>query len=256
MILSKRHFPGDSARPAIGLHCMMGSAGLFSPLAERLSGMIDLQAFDFPGHGRSPDWRSGDNDNLHDFLTRYTTSMIRQPVDLIAHSFGATIALRVAVDTPHMIRSLTLVEPTLFAAVPPVVRQAEQDRVTRFLPEEDWDSMLRQFFTDWGAGKTLPSEGSQLERLRRQMKLVIDTNAVLMEDYPGILRKNGLEGISAPVMLITGENSPRIAHAISDALVTRLPNGDQKVVPDAAHMLPLTHPDQFAELTRLNLSRS
>ncbi|MEZ5724674.1 MAG: alpha/beta hydrolase [Paracoccaceae bacterium] len=257
MQLNERHFPGDPERPAIGLHCMMGSGGLFDPLAARLGGLVDLRAFDFPGHGRSPDWIApGDGIDLHTFVTRQAAGLITRPVDLIGHSFGATVALRIAVGAPHAIRSLTLVEPVLFAAASPAASKAEYDRLAPYEAAQDWDGMLRQFLGDWGAAGPVPSEGPKAERLRRQMRMVVDTNAGLMADRADILREGGLEGVDVPVMLIAGAESPPIVHEIAEALAARLPDVARASIPGAGHMLPMSHPDQFAELTRMNLERS
>lgn len=257
MQLNERHFPGDPERPAIGLHCMMGSGGLFDPLAARLGGLVDLRAFDFPGHGRSPDWIApGDGIDLHTFVTRQAAGLITRPVDLIGHSFGATVALRIAVGAPHAIRSLTLVEPVLFAAASPAASKAEYDRLAPYEAAQDWDGMLRQFLGDWGAAGPVPSEGPKAERLRRQMRMVVDTNAGLMADRADILREGGLEGVDVPVMLIAGAQSPPIVHEIAEALAARLPDVARASIPGAGHMLPMSHPDQFAELTRMNLERS
>ncbi len=257
MELAERHFPGDPERPAIGLHCMMGATGLFQPLAEHLDGLVDLRAFDFPGHGRSPDWPGGDDSDLHGFVTRHAAAMIDRPLDLIGHSFGATVALRIAVGAPHAIRSLTLVEPVLFAAAAPASRQAEDERLAGFAAAGDWEGMLQRFLSDWGApGGSAPTTGPRAERLLRQMRMVADTNAALMEDRAGILRAGGLEGVDAPVMLIAGADSPPIIHEVAEALAKRLPDVGRATVPGAGHMLPVTHPAQFAGLTRMNLERA
>lgn len=257
MILNERHYPGDPDRPAIGLHCMMGSGGLFGPLMEHLGGPVDLRASDFPGHGRSPDWvPPGDGIDLHTFVTRHVAGMIDRPVDLVGHSFGATVALRIAVGAPQAIRSLTLVEPVLFAAAPPESNKGEYDRLAPFEEAKDWDGMLRQFLGDWGAAGPVPTDGPKADRLRRQMQMVVDTNAGLMADRANILREGGLESVDAPVMLIAGADSPHIVHEIAEALAARLPDVARATIPDAGHMLPLSHPAQFADLTRMNLERS
>ncbi|WBU59156.1 alpha/beta fold hydrolase [Paracoccus albus] len=257
MNINLRHFPGDPDRPAIGLHCMMGSGGLFEPLMQHLDGAIDLRAPDFPGHGRSDDWvPPADDIDLHTFATRYAAGMIDRPMDLIGHSFGATVALRIAVGAPDAIRSLTLVEPVLFAAASRESNRAEYERLASFEAADDWDGMLQQFLGDWGAAGPIPTEGAKADRLRRQMKMVVDTNDGLMSDRGNILREGGLEGINAPVMLISGQDSPPIVHEIAEALAARLPDVGRATIPDAGHMLPLSHPKQFAELTLMNLERA
>jgi len=252
--LASRHFPGDPDRPALGLHCMMGASGLFQPLAEHLDGLIDLRAFDYPGHGRSPDWQG---DDLHGVVTRHAASLIDRPLDLIGHSFGATVALRIAVGAPDAIRSLTLVEPVLFAAASTAAQQAQTARLAPFEASGDWDGMLRRFLSDWGSpGAEIPTDGPRAARLRQQMRMVVDTNEALMQDRARILREGGLEQIEAPVMLIAGADSPPIVHEIVDALAARLPDVARATIPDAGHMLPLTHAAAFADLTRMNLERA
>lgn len=258
MTLFERHFPGDADRPALALHCMMGSSNAWAPMAGHLGGAVDLRAFDNPGHGRSPDWQPMDGIDLHTFVTRHAAGLIDRPLDLIGHSFGATVALRIAVGAPEAIRSLTLIEPVLFAAAPAPARQAENDRLAPFAASGDLDGMIVQFMSDWGApgAGVIPDDPARADRLRKQMQLVVDTNAFLMEDRANILREGGLESIDAPVMLIAGANSPPIVHDIADALAARLPDVGRASVPGAGHMLPLTHPQAVADLVRMNLERA
>ncbi len=258
MTLFERHFAGDPDRPALALHCMMGSSNAWTPMAGHLDGLVDLRAFDNPGHGRSPDWQPMDGIDLHTFVTRHAAGLIDRPLDLIGHSFGATVALRIAVGAPHAIRSLTLIEPVLFAAAPPEARDAEDARLAPFAAAGDIDGMIGRFMSDWGApgAGAIPDDPARADRLRRQMGLVIDTNAALMQDRAQILRDGGLEGIEAPVMLISGAESPPIIQQIAEALAARLPDVGRATVPGAGHMLPLTHAQAVADLTRMNIERA
>ena len=47
--------------------------------------------------------------------TQIVGNFITDPIDVIGHSFGATVALRLAVEQPEKVRSLTLIEPVFFA---------------------------------------------------------------------------------------------------------------------------------------------
>ena len=127
-----------------------------------------------------------------------------------------------------------------------------------FAASGDLDGMIVQFMSDWGAPSAgvIPDDPARAERLRKQMQLVVDTNAFLMEDRANILREGGLEGIDAPVMLIAGADSPAIVHDINDALAARLPDVGRASVPGAGHMLPLTHAQAVADLVRMNLERA
>jgi len=82
------------------------------------------------------------------------------------------------------------------------------------------------------------------------------SNEALRRDSANILREGGLEAIDAPVLIVMGEDSPPVIPAIADALATRLPDVGRARVPGAGHMLPITHPQQLAELIGLNLDRA
>lgn len=255
--IHKRHWPGDKDRPALALHCMMGNAAYWGPIAKRLDGRVDLMGFDMPGHGRSGAWTpQADGPDFHTAVTRIAASFIDRPLDLIGHSLGATVALRIAVAAPDAVRSLTLIEPVLFAAAPDAEQEARDKVMSDHLIHGRASHAARGFIDIWGAQPfdTLPPSAQQT--MTEQIGLVVDTDATLAKDRAGILREGGLESIDAPVLIIAGEKSPMVIHRIADALAARFADVGRAVVPDAGHMLPLTHPYQTAGLIGLNLDRA
>jgi pimeloyl-ACP methyl ester carboxylesterase len=105
-------------RPVLALHCSLAHAGAWSGLVEGLSG-VTVTAIDQIGHGKAEAW-DGKTD-LHGAATAAAVLMAErlgqgQPIDLMGHSFGGTVALRMALTRPDLVRSLTLVEPVIFAA--------------------------------------------------------------------------------------------------------------------------------------------
>lgn len=255
--LHTRRWPGHPDRPALALHCMMGSAAYWGPIAERLDGRVDLQGFDMPGHGRSGPWAGqADGPDFHTAVTRIAASFIDRPLDLIGHSMGATVALRIAVAAPDAVRSLTLIEPVLFAAAPDAA-QTDLDRaMTDLLAQGRPEDAARVFIDVWGAQPFDDLSPAARALMARQIALVAATDDTLSRDGANILRDGGLEAIDAPVMIVLGKASPPLVHGIADALARRLPDVGRAVVPNAGHMLPLTHPDQTADLIAMNLDRS
>lgn len=250
-----RHWPGDPDRPAIALHCMMGSGAYWGIAAEELGGQLDLRAPDLPGHGRSPDWQPGELD-YHTLVTRQVAAMIDRPLDLIGHSLGATVALRIAVGAPHAVRSLTLIEPVLFAAAPDAAQSASMEEMARVYAAGDVVGATRIFLSEWGVpGTDIDAIGPD-HPFVRQIGIVAETNGVLARDAANILRPDGLEGIDAPVLILRGAKSPDVIGAISEALAARLPDVGQAIVPGAGHMLPITHPVEVAGLIGVNLDRA
>ena len=233
---------------------MMGNASYWGPVARKFSDRIRLSAPDLPGHGQSPDWPG--TPDFHTYTTRAVAPLIDRPMDLIGHSLGATVALRIAVAAPEAVRSLTLIEPVLFAAAPDPANDALMDDLAALLHAGQAEAATRRFLSVWGGLDWDAQTPTGRERLMRQMRLVVDSNSTLMRDGANILREGGLEGIDAPVLLVMGEDSPPVIADIADALAARLPDVGRARVPGAGHMLPITHPAQVAGLIGLNLDRA
>lgn len=245
-----RHWPGDPDRPGLALHPMMGSGAVFDRMAAALGGRLDLRGFDMPGHGRSGPWQGAEVD-YHTAVTRIAAAMIERPLDLIGHSMGATVALRIAVAAPEAVRSLTLIEPVLFAAAPDPAQDALDARLAELLSRGDEAAAVREFLATWGLPGMRPGPEAAA-----QIRLVAETGPALRADSARILRPGGLETIDAPVLLIGGSESPPVTRAIADALAARLPDVGRATVPGAGHMLPLTHPAELAGLVGVNLERA
>ena len=253
----RRHWAGDRDRPALALHCMMGSSAYWGPIAERLEGRIDLRGFDMPGHGRSGPWLpQPQGPDFHTSVTRIAASFIDRPLDLIGHSMGATVALRLAVAAPEAVRSLTLIEPVLFAAAPDADQAARDRTVAGHLARGQAEEAARAFLDVWGAMPFDRLPPAVRRAVTDQVTLVAETDETLTRDRAGILRAGGLEAIDAPVMIVSGQDSPAVIHRIAEALAARLADVGRATVPAAGHMLPLTHTDQTAALIAVNLDRA
>ena len=251
-----RVWGAGNARPVLALHCSLAHAGAWSGVAQRLPG-VALTAFDLPGHGRAADWDGAAD--LQALSMTMALGFARDiggggPVDLLGHSFGATVCLRLALERPALVRSLVLVEPVLFAA-------AEAAGSTAYAPFAADHAAVeaavrggrpieaaRLFNAPWGAGTTfdeLPE--AQRRYMAARMNLIVAQGPSLAADTGGLLRAAGLEGIGVPVLLVEGARSPPVIGAIMAELARRLPRAKRLVVPGAGHMVPITHPAAVAD---------
>ncbi len=180
---------GEGPRPALAVHCMLGSSEMWAPVLAPLGEMISATAFDLPGHGQSAPWDAANAEPgaYQTLATRIAASFIDRPVDLIGHSFGASVALRIAVGAPHAIRSLTLIEPVLFAAAKGSAEWEElrphQDRLDALLAGGEHEEAARRFMRDWGAG--VPWEAlaeKHRARFTAQMPIVANVTPANFED--------------------------------------------------------------------------
>ena len=235
---------------------MMGSGRAFDPMARRLGGRVDLTAFDLPSHGRSGAWQPADGEDYHTTVTRMAEGLLGEgPVDLIGHSIGATVALRLAVAAPGRVRSLTLIEPVLFAASRS--GHSLDDELAALAAAGKIEAAARLFLGIWGAPGGFEALPRSLQQAAVElMPLVLETDAALSADVHGILRPGGLEAVRAPSLLIAGADSPAVVGEIFDTLAARLPDARRATVPGAGHMAPVTHPAEVSALVAGNLDRA
>lgn len=238
-----RHW-GQGGRPILALHCSLAHAGAWSGVATGLP-ELSLTAPDLPGHGRSADLPPGGD--LHGLATAIAAELAERadgPVDLFGHSFGATVALRLTVERPDLVRRLVLIEPVLFAIVRGTPEFDDFARVYMAVDAQmDGDPFAAAalFHKHWGVGDFASLPEMQRRYMADRMPLVRAQNPVLLEDRPGLTAPGRLEAINVPVLLLEGAESPAVIGAIHGALAARIPGARRVSVPGAAHMVPITH---------------
>ncbi len=252
------------ARPVLALHCSLAHSGAWGGLAEALHG-VTITATDQLGHGRAQGW-DGTAD-LHGEVTRASVAMAESlgdggPIDLLGHSFGGTVALRIALERPDLVRSLTLVEPVIFAAAraagDPAYAPFRADHlafaelVRSGLPVE----AAAMFHGIWGTGDKLAALPQKTQSyMVDRIHFIVAQNPVLLDDAAGLLRYMGLESLGIPVLLIDGALSPPIINAVQSELMRRLPMAQRLTVPGAGHMVSITHAAEIAPIVQAHLDR-
>jgi pimeloyl-ACP methyl ester carboxylesterase len=169
---------------------------------------------------------------------------IGEPVELLGHSSGALLALRVALSGAP-VRAMTLYEPPI--RVPGGSgRDGLTERLIELVGADDRDGAVTSFIVD---GVGVPAE--LLDAMRRTPfwatamalahTLPLDTR---LRDESGL---DGLAALDVPVLLLLGERSDERMRTGVEALAATLPNLVLKVLPDQAHNALREAPDLLAE---------
>lgn len=248
---------GTGPRHVLALHCTLAHSGTWRGLAGMMD-QVTLVAPDMLSHGRSPDW-----DGRGDFQDRSVAAvahLLGPDMDIIGHSFGATIALRLATAHPERLRSLTMIEPVFFGVAlqdaPELVADHDRDAGPFGDAMRAGDMALgaRLFNRMWSHdGPRWPDLPDRLRAaMTRAINVVPASRAALYDDLAGLLGPGVLERIRAPCLLLRGSETHPVIGAINDGLATRLPDAQSLVVEGAGHMLAITHPyETAAQLRRL-----
>jgi pimeloyl-ACP methyl ester carboxylesterase len=247
--------------PAVILgHCSSASHKEWLPLIEKLTPDWHVLAPDFIGYGQSGAWPedkvfTGQADvNVLLELAKKTDG----PVHLVAHSYGAALALAAARELGSKVKSLVLVEPVAF-------------NLLRVEHRPEWSDIERlgvAVLTAVGRGDDREAAASFMrywlgrfrwwmspERFKEAITATIRKVALeFMIAIDAETRLSDFASVEAPTLLIVGGKTRAPARAVIDMLATTLPNASVKVLKGAGHMSPFTHPSELNQLILAHLS--
>jgi pimeloyl-ACP methyl ester carboxylesterase len=108
-----------SGTTVVCLHSNASSSSQWRLLCELLSSRFHVIAVDGYGSGKSPPWPSGFALRLEDEARLVGAVLPPAPEQfhLVGHSYGAAVAMKLALMQPERVRSIVIYEPTLFHLV-------------------------------------------------------------------------------------------------------------------------------------------
>ncbi len=250
---------GEGAREVLLIHCSLAHQGAWAGLIAELEGLGRFTGFDLPGHGRSGDWAS--TGPLHEQALAIAGDFLDRPMDVVGHSFGAVVALALALERPERVNSLVMIDPVLFAAARAddpehfVEKMHEYALPGGALAEGDRETATRRFAETWGTGQPWETlSAAQRAYMSERIHLVPQADALLFDDTAGLVPRLGK--LDMPALLLEGERSPPVMARICDALERRIPDLRREKIAGAGHMLPVTHPAQTAGAIRVFWARA
>jgi pimeloyl-ACP methyl ester carboxylesterase len=234
----------------IALHCSLGSGRQWSKLAAALGPDMQVIAPDLAGYGSNPV-----SSDLPTTLAqeveglRGSLEAAKGPIHLVAHSYGAAIAFKIATASPFSsrIRSLTMIEPIL----PTLLVESAADRrlhdrfqalrheLCQDLGKGSAMEAIDKFADFWaGSGPREPMPpAARVRMIEHAERLAFDFSAALGEENPA----NAASALRLPTLLFSGGQSPFMTQRIVQRLAAIMDGAEHRHLPDAGHMLPLTH---------------
>ncbi len=247
---------GDAGRPTVlCLHCSGGSGRQWRTLTAPLAPYFNLRSPDLLGYASPGSWPTGAMVTLDDEADRLAPLLAdsSEPVHLLGHSYGAAVALQLALRWPERIASLTLYEPVRFAlladvqeASPADAAQAAEGRyqihsaANRFAlaaMSGRHEEAAERFVDFWGG----PGSWAGMDSRRRQLqaaavpKVNAEYQALLADGVPG----SAYESLAMPVHLLGGTASPLPVRLVMRRLAARLSQAVTVTIVGLGHMGPV-----------------
>jgi pimeloyl-ACP methyl ester carboxylesterase len=240
-----------SGPPVVMLPAALHDHADFDAVAERLADRYTTIAVDWPGHGRSDPASGGrpaDALGLAGVLSELTDRLDLPPAVLIGNSVGGFAAARLALDQPHRVAGLVLVNsggftrPTAVTRLgtrvlgsPRANRQLYPRLVPRYMkPRNDHDRAI----TEHVRALARTAEGAR-------------TSAALWRSFgtPGFDLRAEADRLGAPVLLVWGERDIILPPAGGRETHAAIPGSRLHMLP-TGHVVFASDPDGFLDVAR------
>jgi pimeloyl-ACP methyl ester carboxylesterase len=239
------------------LHSSGSSGRQWQALATPLAASYRVQAPDLLGYADARPWPSGKPASLDDEAQALAPLLNVAPVHLFGHSFGAAVALQIALRWPERVRSLTLYEPVRFALLfGDVATEAAGEsivavgrRIGLEVLSGAWPTAAARFVDYWsgdGSWQRLKADRQQAIAAR-MTKVQAEFEALFADRVP----RAAYRRLTMPVRLIGGARSPLPARQVLDVLAAHLPDATRVSLAGVGHMGPVEAPQRVLEASGL-----
>ncbi len=200
-------------------------------------------ALDLPGFGDAP-VEPGPQAPWNDVLAAMNELGIGRAV-LVGDSFGAAVALRVAVIAPDRVSALALVSPPL-PGEPSAELAAAWAAEEEALERGDVDAAAQAVAAAWTWPGAVRERVEAMQRRAFELQLAADG----VEDAPDPVEEDpeSLTRVGVPVLAAAGAADMPDFLAGVETLARVLPSARSAVIDGARHLAPLEAPDAFREL--------
>jgi pimeloyl-ACP methyl ester carboxylesterase len=247
--------------PIVLLHCGAGSSSNWGAVSEDLSTTYRILAPDLLGYGRNQPWpRDADLTRDSELVNVAALFDIAgEPVHLVGHSYGGTVAINAAKRFPERIASLTLIEPVAFQLLKAAGRPDEWGEIVELanrhlaLTAEGRDMEAAEaFITYWTTTSTWRHISAAMrENIARTMTKIAAEWRLMFRVENDL---GQIAAIMAPTLLICGGLTVKPARQVIETLRLALPRASYLEIADAGHMSPLTHPAAVADAIRAHIA--
>jgi pimeloyl-ACP methyl ester carboxylesterase len=210
----------------------------FRPLIDLLQKSYKVIALDFPGFGKSETPRaSWDVGNYSTFLSKFMEQIHLKKADVIAHSFGGRVAIKLAVEKPKMINKLILVNS---AGIKP--RRKFKYYFKTFLAKTG--KMASKFLGEPGNNfKKMIYEHIGSKDFQNAGPMRNTFIKIINEDLQPLLKS-----IIAPTLLIWGENDKETPVYMAKIMEKEIKDSGLVILKNAGHYSYLDQFQQFSTI--------
>ncbi|PIG90735.1 alpha/beta fold hydrolase [Gloeocapsopsis sp. IPPAS B-1203] len=258
-IKTRYWYAGDCGSPIVLLHGAGSSIEAWSQNVRALAQEHQVYAFDMVGSGLSDKpIATYSLEYQVQFLRNFINTLKLQRAVFIGHSVGASLALKLALESPEQVEKLVLVScfglgreisiaSRLLAAFPLIIHlsQPSPKNVRLILRQNVYDIKLVP--SKW---VEMRSEAFKLPGRKQAFVSFLRSNVNLLGVQQSVFRPivSQLANISAPTLIIWGKQDAIVPVAHAHLAAKQISNAYLHVFDQCGHWAQFEHPHKFNQL--------
>lgn len=232
---------------ALLIHGSPGDAKSWARVGARLCGTHRVIAPDLPGCGMTTSEAAGQELDVEHAceLVEALIDEVGTPAVLAGHSYGAVVALTIALRGRVPLGALALFEPVALNVLAlggehelHASARATFEKYISSFEQGDAKATAKMIDFWFGTGAFDRMPPSMVDYVIRETPSNIRAvRATLRQCYSA----GALEALQMPVTAFIGGRSPKVIHTIAQAIARQVPHGSVSTIDNANHALTMTH---------------
>lgn len=226
------------------VHGIGSRKSMWAPLVDALSDEFTCVTYDLRGHGESPIPAVPYSlDQLVADLEALRVRLGHEQIHVIGHSLGGMIGPRYALDYPERTLSVGLLSTAAgrsaedSAKVKGVVARMRAEGIDNILP-----TLVDRWYTEDFAAKNPDRIAHRIEQV---MTTPAEVFLAVFDVYAEVEMAPWLANVTAPCLVLTGENDPGCNPRLNEFIHSELPNSELVILPEVRHSIIVECPDQI-----------
>jgi pimeloyl-ACP methyl ester carboxylesterase len=236
--------------PVVLLHGVGGHRLLWASVLAPLGDQFRLLVPELRGHGETPS-PPGSTFGVDEAVTDLLALLDEQGLDRVhwvGFSGSGFVAIRLALDHPERVRSLTLVSAAAYL-----------DAHARSVIERWWSVYAKEgpdafalrllkdvYYPDWIEAHLEVADALREEVLHRDYRAAVAWSRALT----GFDERNGIATLRTPTLIFQAMDDQVIDASHGRILRQSIPGSQIRILAQTGHMIPIERPTEFAESAR------
>jgi len=244
-------------KTVILIHSSVSGNRQWRSLVENLIDRFHVLAINLYGYGETMPWPDDSTQTLSDQakLVLALCSKMQAPISIVGHSFGGSVALKVASFLGCQVDKMVLLEPNPFYLLKQHNRidayqesQEMFDHVKKYGANDDWIKVAEKF-ADY-----FVSDGTWESMSEKRRQAFVTSLAPNFYEWDATMNAktsiNEWKEIEAKTLVVSALKTRRAFREIVELFSATCYHWSFTQIPEGGHMAPLTHPDQINPVIR------